>query len=764
MNACPADADLRQIIFGPNSRDLESHLSNCALCQERLEELYGAKEISSLFGSALGPPVEQSPSLRLVIERLQSDSAFWNGGDSALGPGIAFHSTLPDLQPTRRDGFLGRLGDIDIRRVIGRGGMGVVFEGHDPLLDRTVAVKVLAPHLVPDAEAKNRFLREARAAAALDHENVVAIHAIDEANGMPFLVLQYVAGESLGERLAKQNQLPFEEVLRLGIQTAKGLAAAHEQGLVHRDIKPGNILLEAGTGNVRIADFGLAKKMGFDSLTEVGVVAGTPAYMSPEQAADGAVDSRSDLFGLGVVLYQTASGRLPFDGDSPYVVLDRIRNADPKPLILCNPKLPEWFCSLVHRLLEKNPEHRIGSAAELAGQLERKVAVAGKAPRRAGLVIALGALSALSLAAIASFIAMNFTAIPPTSPVVATLVGFAVEGSQRPYATLAEAIAAAPEDGIITVHGDGPYPSSAIRIENKKLSIRAAPGSKPRFEPESLEPGSSQFLGATADLALEGLDIHWPVHSPPGKAEEFGTKSVIHQSKGKLSIVNCRIAGGANTVCIGSGGRELTIDRCHLIAGTAASAGVGWKPSAASVRIENTAFEGPVGILVTQVNGPIQLPGRLLLNGNIIASERAIQIFPDRHFRQPMPINATGNVFDNKIVLALFAFRNFPTAIDTHDGMAKVLRERVSWTDEGNVYRKGTLYLTGNRPAQILSVVPSDLRKLEAWLEFWNQEKSKSIDGIIAFQPRSEPGDYAPPRLGKIDLASGPIPAVIAGR
>ena len=145
MKGCPADADLRQMIAegfsGPNAQALENHLSTCAGCQNRLDELSGAKDMTTALGMAGGRPPEQSPSLRLVIERLQAESAFRNG------PGDALRPTLPELQPTRREGYLGRLGEIDIRRVIGRGGMGVVFEGHDPVLDRTVAVKVLAPHL-----------------------------------------------------------------------------------------------------------------------------------------------------------------------------------------------------------------------------------------------------------------------------------------------------------------------------------------------------------------------------------------------------------------------------------------------------------------------------------------------------------------------------------------------------------------------------------------------------------------------------------------
>jgi serine/threonine-protein kinase len=165
--------------------------------------------------------------------------------------------------------------------------MGVVFEGHDPALNRTVAIKVLAAVLAADEAARERFRREAQAAAALEHENIVAIHAIDQVYGTPFLVLQYVAGESLAERLAREGRLPFAEVRRIGAQVARGLAAAHAKSLVHRDIKPANILLEAATGRAKIADFGLAKAVDEGSLTRAGMVVGTPEFMSPEQATGG---------------------------------------------------------------------------------------------------------------------------------------------------------------------------------------------------------------------------------------------------------------------------------------------------------------------------------------------------------------------------------------------------------------------------------------------------------------------------------------------
>ena len=162
--------------------------------------------------------------------------------------------------------------------------MGIVLRAHDPALDRQVAIKVLAPGLHAGVHARRRFAREARAAAAVVHEHVVAIHAVDEWEGLPYLVMQYVAGRSLQERIDRGGPLRTEEILRIGMQAASGLAAAHAQGLVHRDVKPANILLENGVERVKLTDFGLARAVDDSSLTHSGVVAGTPQYMAPEQA------------------------------------------------------------------------------------------------------------------------------------------------------------------------------------------------------------------------------------------------------------------------------------------------------------------------------------------------------------------------------------------------------------------------------------------------------------------------------------------------
>jgi uncharacterized protein (TIGR03067 family) len=282
------------------------------------------------------------------------------------GPALDF------LQPPREPGHPGRLDHYEILSVLGQGGMGIVLKAHDESLDRTVAIKVLAPQFAANPSARKRFIREAKAVAAVVHEHVVAVHAVDER--VPYLVMQFVSGVSLQERLDRAGPLPLAEVLRIGMQIAAGLAAAHKQGIVHRDIKPSNILLENGVERVKISDFGLARAVDDASVTQSGVIAGTPLYMSPEQARGEAVDPRSDLFSLGSVLYAMCTGHAPFRASGTMAVLKRVIEDRPRPVRDANPDVPGWLEAIILTLLAKDPADRFQSARDVAQLLEQHLA------------------------------------------------------------------------------------------------------------------------------------------------------------------------------------------------------------------------------------------------------------------------------------------------------------------------------------------------------------------------------------------------------
>ena len=281
---------------------------------------------------------------------------------------------LSMLNPTDDPAMLGRIGGYEVSGVVGSGGMGIVLKAFDRPLDRTVAIKVLAPRLASSGAARRRFAREAKAAATVLHPNVIVIHGVSNDGALPFLVMPYLRGESLQRRLDRQGPLPAEEIVRIAQQVASGLAAAHGQGLVHRDIKPANILLEDGVERVTLTDFGLARAVDDASMTRSGIIAGTPQYMSPEQARGDNVDARSDLFSLGSVMYAMCTGRPPFRAESSYGILRRITDTEPRPIREVNANIPEWLDLIIQRLLAKPLNDRIQTAEHIANLLQKCLA------------------------------------------------------------------------------------------------------------------------------------------------------------------------------------------------------------------------------------------------------------------------------------------------------------------------------------------------------------------------------------------------------
>ncbi len=347
--------------------DLQSHLDDCASCRRRLDELAAAEDSWTSARSFLKDDAYD----RTVLSGYH-DSSDHSDEQSVIPPQIA--QVLNLLQPTDDPAMLGRLGGYEVSGVVGSGGMGIVLKAFDRPLDRIVAIKVMAPHLATSGAARQRFSREARAAAAVLHPNVIAIYGVSTDASLPYLVMPYVGGASLQKRLDSQGPLPVADILRISIQLAAGLAAAHEQGLVHRDIKPANILLDHGVDRLVITDFGLARAVDDASMTRTGVIAGTPQYMSPEQARGDAVDARSDLFSLGSVLYTMCTGRVPFRADSPYGVLRLITDTKPRAIREINPEIPEWLCRIVQRLHVKMPADRYQSAQEVTALLTQCLA------------------------------------------------------------------------------------------------------------------------------------------------------------------------------------------------------------------------------------------------------------------------------------------------------------------------------------------------------------------------------------------------------
>ncbi|MDE2503586.1 MAG: protein kinase, partial [Burkholderiales bacterium] len=312
------------------------------------------------------------------------------------------------------DAALRQVGRYEIVERIGRGGMATVYRAHDPSLQREVAIKFLHASLSEDIDCRTRFLREARAAANLAHPNIVVVHDVGEIEGRPYMAMEMIDGAPLSDPLDQQKQFPVRDVVVMGLQLARALEYAHARGIVHRDIKPGNIMQLRDSKTIKVTDFGIAYvDDGANVATVVGAVMGTPQYMSPEQTRGEKLDGRSDLFSAGIVLYQMLAGARPFQGDSLVAVATRIANEDPVPLATRRPGLPASLRRVMDRCLAKSPAQRYQSGGELADALSKVLAEIDEAARERAQprLVPLRLKWALTMAAIVALVMGSTAAV-----------------------------------------------------------------------------------------------------------------------------------------------------------------------------------------------------------------------------------------------------------------------------------------------------------------------------------------------------------------
>ncbi len=366
---CPTEQELIDYCDGRLGKDraqeIRTHLTACEACSDA--ETWIRDHLLNCVDEARRPPASGE------LESTQF-LAF---------PGQLLDDTKIDrslFSPSGNERAVGRLGKYDILGVLGQGGMGVVLQGHNAQLRRDVAIKMLNRSLAANPVARRRFIREARAAAAINHPHVVITHDVDEHRGIPFIVMEMVAGRTLHAEIRRQTTLDPIRVIRLSAQIAQGLASAHAQGVIHRDIKPGNIMLEDAVDRVKIADFGLARAA-IDNieLTSRELAVGTPAYMSPEQVRGEDADARSDLFALGCVIHAMLTGHSPFHGRSALEMARKVETHEPLNLHEVNPATPVFLAEIVDKLLAKDPDQRYQSAAEVADVLNRHLAILNQA-------------------------------------------------------------------------------------------------------------------------------------------------------------------------------------------------------------------------------------------------------------------------------------------------------------------------------------------------------------------------------------------------
>jgi hypothetical protein len=361
---CPDCRALARFLLGQNTPEeaaaVEAHLEVCTTCLASLETLHADDSMVAALrahGSVVAVALNDGPRLLAAwLKQLRPDMDSTTSDQLPLEPSVT------------------ELGPYQLRRILGSGGMGIVFEAYDPQLDRLVALKTMLPAQAANPAARQRFLREARAAAALKHDHIVTIYQVGEDRGIAYLAMELLEGETLAQRLDREGRLPIPMLLRIARECAEALAAAHARGLIHRDIKPANIWLEEmGDGRApkaKLLDFGLARTPGDPApLTLSGAIVGTPAYMAPEQLLGQPVDAGADLFSLGCVIYRLATGEAPFKAAHWVSTLIAIATTNPRPPQDLDPDLPSPLCDLILRLLAKRPVERPESAPNVVDRI-----------------------------------------------------------------------------------------------------------------------------------------------------------------------------------------------------------------------------------------------------------------------------------------------------------------------------------------------------------------------------------------------------------
>ncbi|MFO0915592.1 MAG: serine/threonine-protein kinase [Pirellulales bacterium] len=699
------------------------------------------------------------------------------------------------LAPSDKPGSIGRLGHYEVQEVIGRGGMGIVLRAVDEKLQRVVAIKVMAAELATSATARRRFAREAKAAAAVSHDHIVTVHAVEEADGLPYLVMQYVAGVSLQDRLAQQGPLPLEEILRIGMQAASALVAAHAQGLIHRDIKPANILLEQGIERAKLTDFGLARAVDDASLTHGSVVAGTPQYMAPEQARGEVMDQRADLFSLGSVLYAMCTGRAPFRASGTMAVLKRVCDESPVPIRTANPDIPEWLVAIITKLQAKDPADRYQSAAEVADVLEqclRHVQQPSTVPlpasamvsrtaslrgRRRWTAVALGllglagglvlveGLGVTQLATMARRIlstdgtlvvetkdpkfaveipGLNGQDITGLSPAEYAEVGaFVVIGGsiipERSFDTLAEAVTNSRNGDRIEIRGNGPFTTKPIIISGHSLRIQAGAGYRPVIIQDKDSPANSQLLTTNANLALEGLEFQRIADGPVGNA--VAGPYLVFSVGPSLWITNCRFLTSPNSLyrndVLGLDADRNVVRNCEFICPSGISLSSHFGESH-SFLIENNILIGKITSDWWVRSPPSPSGDHIRLGRNTIIADRSPAIYigcPDAN-RPLLESAELGLVkidaYANLIHSdSIFWLGRHDWQLRTQDEDRALLKKLIAWSDRDNLYSIRKDFAATSDNQQNRHL---GIKTTADWSSFWGNLGTKIHEGAVHFQ------------------------------
>jgi hypothetical protein len=732
---------------------LAEHLDDCAACRARLDELAmppgSARHDDE--DAALQALASARPLPRDLIDSWRRGNPT-NPGRPALD---ATSEVLGRLEPARLPDELGRLGSYRVLRVLGQGGMGVVLLAEDPALGRPVAVKLMRPELAAHPEARERFLREARSAAAVRHEGVVVIHAV-EGGDPPYLVMEYVEGRSLQQRIEQEGPLPADEVARLGAQVAEGLAAAHACGLVHRDVKPANILLDTRTGRARLTDFGLARGGDDPGLTQIGFVAGTPDYIAPEQAAGRRVDPRADIYSLGATLLAALAGSAPAS-PSTLPSSDRPSKRPQARLRGLASRTPAALSRLIESMLAHDPDDRPRTAEEVAKALRTLVGPGGRARPAWRAIAAVGLCAAAVGAWVSRERLRDRGPIRPGqavqgAPVPASDGPFLLDGAGR-FGTLADAVAASSGDAVVEIDGDGPYPTPPIHLGRKALTLRAAPGARPLLVlvPDG-QTGSEPVLASEAALTLEGIGLRSEDRREAVRGEDPATFAAIVVRGGPFRAAHCRFEAGPRSACLALARASGRILACQFSGGEGMA--ISWAPDPGqSLKVEQSLLSAGAPVAFDFARSGLG-PGeaRLRIDRSTLRALTSVRVLTAGNFLPSahpfLRIRVERSVLDAAHVLALVntaapVKKQAPRPLNL---AGRQLRNYLVWGGRDNLYPKAPSWLSLASKSQPLAPARSGPTDLDEWGRFWGRGEpgSAAIElGFPAPRESPSPADHA---------------------
>lgn len=681
--------------------DILRHLDDCSICQAKFDSLFSDHDnhVADLRKSD-----RRSAKLSEAMNRLLSDTS--TSTSNAVDRDSNYLDVLSfAFDASLRPNGIGRFAGLEIIGFLGAGGMGIVLKAFDDSLQRHVAIKLLPPGTATSQESRQRFLREARAAASIDHEHVVTIHSVDEFSGLPYLIMQYVEGESLHRVLERRSPMPLQEILVLAVQVSSGLAAAHRKGIIHRDIKPANILIERETNKALLTDFGLAQTISEDQLTQSGHTAGTPCYMSPEQTKAESLDARSDLFSLGAVLYTTATGASPFAGKSVYAVIRNVCERNPPPVAELNPEIPIWFSNVIEKLMQKAPDQRFDSAQELVAHLKKEVSVpssnvsskdVGEHNQKdshagwRGFYWVTGLCMLIIVAVFGTRSFFESRKHDDSAKNVETIsFPFSVVGTDARFASIEEAIAHANDGATIEVSRNGPFFVSDCLIEHA-ITIRSDAQSNPIFCQRDNIKGPA--ISSTGDLTLNGITLQFgkKLFSGNDANRHYGVNSLLSVQGGELEVVDCTFQAHRGGMAVWFEGHRCKVVDSQF--GAEFSVGMAWACTADSaLEVDNCMFASRTGVMAI-ADMSLTMP-RLRSNftNNTFKSESAVFILPKRASRSSdeietipaayLSITASNNLFDVDSLLSLRASPRIE-----FDRAKSLFNYMVAWSGNENVF------------------------------------------------------------------------------